>query len=41
MITAETCVNLSRNKAKELESFCSAMDDFNNISNTAQPLKVI
>jgi len=38
---AETCVNQFRNKAKELESFCSAMDDSNNISSTTQILEVM
>jgi len=41
IITAETCVNQYRNKAKEMESFRSAKDDSNNISNTAQLLEVI
>jgi hypothetical protein len=36
IIIAETCVNQFRNKAQELESFCSAMDDSNNIGNAAQ-----
>jgi hypothetical protein len=41
IIIAESCVNQFRNNAKELESLCSAMDDSNNMSNTAQLLEVI
>jgi hypothetical protein len=41
IIIADMYVNQFRNKAKELESFCSAMDNSNNIGNTAQLLQVI
>jgi len=41
IIVSEMCVTQFRNKAQELESFCSAMDDSNNIGNAAQLLEAI